>query len=117
MGTGHENSAGFAILYRALNHGEMRRTFAALAKATLSDKYRNLLHRSTLCQDMRAFAKAFPNLQTLRHLADYDPAFSFSVSGAAAVIDEAELALEAFERVPEDEKTDVLALLLAGSRG
>jgi hypothetical protein len=58
----------------------------------------------------------FPSLQVFRHLADYHPAVRFSPSEVLAVINEAEFALEAFDRIAEGEKTDVLALLLAGSR-
>jgi len=116
IGHGQEHSPGFATLYRAFNHGDLKKVFEALSKTTLSEKYRDLLQRAALSQDMRAFAAAFPSLKVFRHLADYHPAVRFSPSEVLAVINEAEFALEAFDRIAEGEKTDVLALLLAGSR-
>jgi len=31
------NSPGFAILYRAFNHGDLKKVFEALSKTTLSE--------------------------------------------------------------------------------
>jgi hypothetical protein len=116
MGAGRETEAGYALLYRAFNHTDMARTFEALGRSTLSEKYRKHLGRVALSQYMRDFAGAFLVLQASRHRADYDPGVTFLPFDVAGVIEVAESAIEAFDRVPDAERTDVLALLLAGSR-
>lgn len=65
---------------------------------------------------MRDFAEIFPALQDLRHLADYDPFVTFDTEEVAQVIQQAEDAIAAFDRVPEAEKSGVLALMMVRGR-
>ena len=94
----------------------MRRVCEELQNATLKDRYKRALQRTAVSTDMRAFAWSFPILQEARHTADYNPAAQFSASDVAALIQEAELAIEAFHRAPPDERADILALLMVGTR-
>ena len=70
-----------------------------------------------MSQEARDFARSFPVLQDARHLADYDPSIQFLPSDASYFIDAAEAAMSAFDRIPPDEKADILALMLVGARG
>ncbi len=65
---------------------------------------------------MRDFAVAFPDLQSARHRADYDPDYLLVPSNVASLIDQAAEAMAAFDRVAAAELTDVLTLLMVKSR-
>jgi hypothetical protein len=117
MGTGHENTAGFALLYRGFNHNRMKEVCEALQVTTLNKKYKRHLRRSTASRDMREFAAFVPLLQEYRHDADYDPAARFLPSFVVDLVDGAESAMDAFDRVAPDEQADVLALMMVGARG
>ena len=117
MGPGQENAAGFSILYRGLEHREIKSVCEALQVSTLKQKYQTSLGRQFFSQDMKDFCSALPALQEARHSADYDPGRRFIPSDVASLIDAAETAMDAFDRAAADEKTDVLALMLVGARG
>ena len=117
MGPGSEGSAGYALIYRGFDHGRMKAVCEALDVPTLKEKFRFSLKRSAVGQDMRNFASTFPALQEVRHLADYHPSVVFAPSDVASLIDTAEVAIEAFDRAPADERADVMALLMVGARG
>jgi hypothetical protein len=117
MGTGHENTAGFALLYRGFHHRRMKEVCEALQVSTLKKQYRKHLGRAAVSQDMRDFAGIFPLLQEYRHDADYDPAAQFLPSFVSLVVDSAEVAMDCFDRVTPDEQADVLALMMVGARG
>jgi len=116
MGDGQEASAGYAILYRGFQHGEMKRVCEEIDKATLNRPYRTCLKMNAVSRDMRDFAKAFVDLQAQRHAADYDPTVKFEASDVTSLIDAAELAIASFERTTKQERADILALLLVGVR-
>jgi hypothetical protein len=117
MGANQENTAGFAILYRGFDHAVMKRICEALQVSTLKDRYKYHLRRTSVSQDMRDFAGAFPALQDARHLADYDPSVELLPSDVSSLVDAAEVAMEAFDRCAPDEQADVLALMMVGARG
>ena len=68
-------------------------------------------------QDLRDFAGAFSALQEARHLADYDPNAVFDPTDVFDLVNAAELAMIAFDRVEPAEQTDVLALMMVKTRG
>lgn len=116
VGMGHETTAGYAILYRGFDHRRMKDVCEALQVSTLSDRYQRLLHKASASQDARDFAGVFPNLQDARHRADYDPAYQLPLSEASFLIDAAELAMGAFDRIVPEEQADNLALMMVGAR-
>lgn len=116
MGPGHEQSPGYTILYRSFDHGYMRTVCEALQASTLSRRYRTALNRTAASQGIRDFATAFTEFQDLRHDADYDPAARFLQADVVVLIDEAAVAIVAFDNAPADERTDVLALLMVKPR-
>lgn len=117
MGLGTEGTAGHSLIYRGFNHGRMKQACASMAVKALSDPVSRQLGRASVSGFMRAFASAFVNLQEQRHLADYDPAATFTVADAQSLVDAAEAAMTAFDQAPVDERADVLALMLANPRG
>ena len=68
-------------------------------------------------KDMRVLASIFPSLQEHRHLADYDPRTVFLSSNVSSLIDAADQAIKAFDRVAPDEQADVLALMMVKAKG
>lgn len=106
----------YAILYRSFDHRHMKLVCEALKSGTLKEKFRRALRRIAVSQDMRRFAEIFPDLQNTRHLADYDPATLFLASDVTSHILKAELAIAAFDRVPPDEQSDILALMMVRAR-
>jgi hypothetical protein len=117
IGVGREASAAYALIYRGFDHGRMKAVCVALSASTLNDKLRFGLGKSAVSQEMRDFASAFPDLQDVRHLADYHPNTQFLPSDVSSLIDSAEAAIDAFDRAAPEEQADVLALLMVGARG
>lgn len=116
MGAGLERSAGYALLYRSFNHGRMKAVCESLSAATLTGTLRRQLGRTAVGQDTRDFADAFAALQEARHLADYDPRAVFWPSDAVELVQAADYAMAAFDRVASDERADILALMLVNAR-
>ncbi|MEA2831742.1 MAG: hypothetical protein QOF22_2490, partial [Bradyrhizobium sp.] len=98
MGADQVGSAGYAILYRSFDHRHMRIICEALAVSKLKDTLKRQLGRDAVSPDMRNFAYAFPVLQDVRHLADYDPTALFQQSDVASLIDATEVAMADFDR-------------------
>lgn len=117
VGAAVGSSGAYALLYRAFEHTHMRQTCDALCGSTLAPRHRAALGRPAVSQDVRDFAGAFAELQVARHQADYDPTAAFAVSDAASLVDAAEVAMQAFDRIAPDEGTDLLALLMVRVRG
>jgi hypothetical protein len=117
MGKEQAQAVGFSILYRAFDHGRMKKTCEMLQASTLNRKYQDHLGTSAVSKPMRDFANTFIALQDVRHLADYDPVIRFLPSDVSPLIAAAEAAMEAFAGVSSDERTGVLALMMVGVRG
>ena len=116
VGTPDAQSFGYGILYRAFDHGRMRRICEELVKPSVSRELRRQLGRPSVHSELRAFAWNFTVLQRRRHSADYDPSVTLEQDDALITIEEAARAIAAFDGVPRDQRTDVPALLLAGGR-
>ena len=116
VGTRPARSSGYTILYRSFDHGRMRRICEDLVKPALSRDLRRQLGRPSVHAEVRAFAWNFTVLQRRRHSADYDPSTAFEQDDALIPIEEAACAIAGFDRVPDNERTDVPALLLTGGR-
>jgi hypothetical protein len=68
----------------------------------------------SISPEIEAISRAFVELQSERHLADYDRTESFNRSDVLALIEQAESAIEAFNSMPAtNEKKFFLACLLA----
>lgn len=116
VGLHQQNSGAYNILYRSFDHGYMKKVCDDLQLSTLKDRTKIQLHRSSISQDARDFAGSFPALQEVRHAADYDPTAQFLRSVVVSLVDGAAVAVAAFDRMPPDEKADILALLMVRSK-
>jgi hypothetical protein len=116
MGVGNEAWPGYALIYRGFNHGRMKSICVSIDVATLNPSLQRQLKTTAVSQDMRDFATGFLALQEARHRADYDPHAVFVHSDAVDLVDQAELAVQAFDRALREEQTDVLALMLVSAR-
>lgn len=116
VGPNQVASPAYSILYRGFDHGNMQKVCEELRKSTLKSQYSRTLGRTAVSPDMQAFAEAFPELLTMRHLADYDPSTPFLPSDMAAFIQLSQDAIDAFHRAPPAGRADVLALLMMGAR-
>jgi hypothetical protein len=116
VGDAHRESAAYGIIYRSFDHGHMKRICEDLNAATLKDRMKGLLRRDSVSQFTKDFASNFCVLQETRHLADYDPIVPFSPSDVASLVDADEIAVVAFDSVPDDERADILALLMVRGR-
>ena len=67
-------------------------------------------------QDVQEFANLFVALQEKRHSADYDPAARFYKSAVGADIDQAEVAIKAFDMVPASDRRAFCAYVLLRER-
>ncbi len=59
---------------------------------------------------------AFPQLQELRHQADYDPTVRFKQAEALSTADDAERGLAGLKDAPRDEQLDYITLALGITR-
>ena len=88
--------------YRALDHSFARRQMTR--------------HRADLPSKIQGFATAFSDLQDQRHLADYDPDFSWQRPNVIRLIDRAESAIQAFRDAEAVERRDLATLVLFRNR-
>lgn len=116
MGRAEAASAGYALLYRSFDHRHMKTVCGALRASTLRERFRRHLRRDSVSVEVQDFAGAFEELQDARHTADYDPVASLVISDVMALIQAAVVAMNTFDRVSPDEKSDVLALLMVRAR-
>lgn len=97
-------SPAWRRVYRALKHGEAKRACVRSGQSNSS-------------ADLLIFSTTFPDLQDLRHQADYDPVVRFQHSFVVAQVDEAKEALAALQRVGKPEQLDFVTLALGFARG
>lgn len=103
------------VLGRAFSHSVMKEACRSFLGGTLKSSVRKGLPSSfAVPAEVRRIAEAFVELQQVRHLADYDLTERFIRSDVLLLIDQAESALEDFQKLPSsDEKTFFLACLWA----
>ncbi len=114
FGTQEPRRAGYAIVYRSFDHGRMKRVCEEAARSILTPAVQRQLKRTSFHRDLRDFANSFVVLQASRHGADYDPDVLFDQDDASAAIDRTERAIASFAAAPDDERSDLLALMLGG---
>ena len=112
----NNTSAAFETIYRGFNHGDINRVFAAVDKQVLGGAYKKRLRRDAVSQEIREVATVFVALQEYRHLADYSPFFQVGQLEATGMIDLADAAIETLANADRQEKADLFAIMLAGTR-
>ena len=114
FGVGNRDEVGYRFLYRAYDHGRMRKGCEQVAKPKLDISEQERFGRIVFHADLRDFAQAFKRLQASRERADYDPRADYTIAEALAAIEDAERAIASFAAAPDDERSDLLALMLGG---
>ena len=114
FGAGNQDEVGYRVLHRAFDHGRMKSRCEQAAKPKLDTSEQERLGRTAFHADLRDFAQAFKRLQASRERADYDPRSDPTIAEAKAAIDDAERAIASFAAAPDDERSDLLALMLGG---
>ncbi len=116
VGADSKDSAAYALLYRSFEHTHLRTMFVALDVPTLNNKLAGLLRRSSVSPEVRAFASIFVEAQEKRHLADYHPSVRFTPSDVQNLLVAAAYSLYDLYMIEEEERTDILALLMVKVR-
>lgn len=116
FGAHERGRVGYVIVYRSFEHTRLKRVCEDAARSTVSPTLQRQIGRTALDSRLRDFANAFVLLQASRHAADYDPAIILNQDDALAAIDRAENAMTSFAAAPDDERSDLLALMLGGGR-
>jgi hypothetical protein len=73
VGKTMRNSARYALIYRSVDHGQIRRLCEEAIRQQPSPKYRKFLPTGSFDQEIKTFANNLLLLQAQRHAADYDP--------------------------------------------
>ncbi len=116
FGARQADRAGYAILYRTFNHGQIKQTCDGIARGELSPSMRQQLGRSSVHGDLRDFAISFVDLQARRQQADYDPHAQLTREDAETALLLAEDAIASLASAPDGERDDLLALMLSSGR-
>ena len=109
VGTPHDPLTGHAWsrIYRGLNHNAARRNLLQ-SRGLFPPQIEQFASRFAQLQD--------PQLQDQRHMADYDPSMTFTLSETIAWIGVAEEAIEEFMHIGADERKLVAIQALIGRR-
>lgn len=102
----------YALIYRSIDHGQVRRLCEDAAKSNPPPKYARYLQVRPFTSGIKNFANALAVLQSRQHEADYDPSISLGSVDALYAIDLAERAIAAFNAAPHDERKLFLTFLL-----
>lgn len=97
-GRTHRHTARYALVYRTINHGSLRRLCEQVRAGTVPPKHTAYVPKGGFGADLIAFSSALIDLQEKRHLADYDPLFRARASDAVLAVATARSALTRFNR-------------------
>ena len=98
-----QKSAAWSRVYRDLNHLTAKKACRRPGLQGCS-------------QELARFLMAFPQLQELRHQADYDPTVRFKQGEALSAADDAERGLSGLQDAPRDEQLHFITLALGMPR-
>jgi hypothetical protein len=104
-------SPRYALVYRGINHRDLRSLCEVAGKHPAPSKYRPFIPARGFGHDLRTFASAVIELQDARYDADYDPRLSVRTSDVTAAIELARTGLAHWIEAQADEKATFLTLL------
>ncbi len=104
-------SERYALVYRSINHGQIRELCEEVRKTAPSRKYRPFVPSAGVSQQLQDFGRDFVFLQEERHKADYDPRPRPATADVLAIIGRAEGALAAYRALARTERELFLTLL------
>lgn len=112
VGVTKRSTNRYALVYRSIDHGTLRKLCETAKAAKLPPKYARNAPTNGLGSNMAAFAAAFLELQEKRHTADYDPGVRVKSLDAKLAISSARAALSRFREAKDAEREAFLSLLL-----
>lgn len=112
IGSTKKHSPIFALAYRSFQHGRMKQVCDALKSGRVSPRHAAALGLQTFSPEIAICASAFVELQQKRHLADYDPGWSVSLTEATALVALSSAARRRLVAADKEERRLFLALLL-----
>jgi hypothetical protein len=106
------HTSRYALVYRSVDHGSLRKLCEDVVKTTPPLKYSSHIPKGGFGHDLIAFANAVVDLQEKRHSADYDPLFRARASDAVLAVATARAALTRFRAVTRTQRKTFLSLLV-----
>ncbi len=103
-------SPATGVLRRTLNHEPMKAVSGMFSKGNYPKVFQDVAARMPVPEDLKTVAKAFVDLQIEREKADYEFGIKMERAAASLLIEKAEAAFEAWEKVKQ---TDEARLYLA----
>lgn len=103
-------SPATGVLRRTLNHEPMKAVSGMFSKGNYPKVFQDVASKMPVSADLKVVAKAFVDLQIEREKADYEFGIKMERSEATLLIEKAEKAFEAWEKV---KNTDEARLYLA----
>lgn len=117
VGQGNRNTERYALVYRSVDHGALRKLCEEIQKPTLTDRYRRFEPTGGFALGIKGFATTILELQRKRYSADYDPLPRFSRTEAKGAVSSGRAALARFKAASDDERQLFGSLLLFSPRG
>ena len=111
VGATKRSNAEYALVYRSVNHGSLRKLCSQVIKPTLPASFMPYGLRNAFGPDIRAFAAAVVELQEKRHSADYDPLIRIKPSDALLAVSVARSASARFKRASARRRAAFLTFL------
>jgi uncharacterized protein (UPF0332 family) len=112
VGRRSANRTLYTLAYRSVDHATVRRICEEFSRPKPSAKLRKYLPAKATGQTLREFSNIFLRLQSLRHLADYDPSEDFSAVDAMYAISLAADAIAQLQAANSSERKLFLTLHL-----
>lgn len=112
VGITNRTSPEYALVYRSIEHRNLRELSEEVLKAQPRAKYAKFLPKAGFDAQIKSFATAVIELQEKRHTADYDPQLRVRRSDALLAIGTARAAVDALGRAGNGERKAYLTLLL-----
>ena len=106
----------YALVYRSIAHGSLRRLCEDVAKTKPPTKYDAYVPKTGFGADLIAVAAAVIDLQENRHQADYDPLFRVRMSDAVSAVATARTALARFRNANRAARKAFISLAVFSPR-
>jgi hypothetical protein len=116
VGSRHRATPQYALAYRSIDHGSLRRFCDDVTKPQMPAKYSKYLPRGGFGPNLPVFAAAVVGLQEKRHLADYDSLFRVRTSDAELAVATGRTAIAEFRNAGRTPRKAFLLLVVLSPR-